>query len=703
MVKSKFEPKWNYNEKREIEEDELTEDKDYTPYYCSLFNVKITFILGNKKRVVSGENIFFYFPVFLIVNEIPRVHIGVFEIKQDIDDNADIDPYQGNLRLFHFVNKDFIGSFYNEVDIENQEKEEEKKEKRIEPEMTEKEEEKDEEKDEEKEKDETDEILEINKSAIKQTDTQRELDEKLQEGFFETEPSVVPPKELEEESNEDSEKIKSDYEDGTRSLWINRFMKNNHYDIVDNEGRGDCFFAVIRDAYSEIGRKVKIDTLRAIVAREINQTTFDNYKEIYDIFFGQLKTIEEEMKKIKKRIGGMKEMYDKKKYDAKSIGMGKILEDTKKMSNDYKELQLRKKDMEELMEEFQFMKNINSLEDLQRHIQTSNFWADTNTVSILERVLNIKIIVLSEEKYSENELNGVLQCGQLNDDHLEKEGNFKPEFYIIVNYSGNHYKLITYKKRRIFKFREIPYDIKALIINKCLEKDSGPYWLINDFRELKSKLGIPADEGAPLDMGDEISNADIYDTDVVFAFHSHSSCKRKAGRGTGERILETRLSEFSELNKSMNNVCNDWRKKLDDTWNTRFTLDNLEWDTVEHYTLGCQYKKTFPDFFMRFANATKNSKEKHFEKLEEARGAASKSGKYDKKVLREKNIKPDEGYSYDEARKKALEAKFTQNLDLKKILLETKMAMLVHYNGPGTQYTEDMSLMVLRRQLQLSQ
>ena len=48
--------------------------------------------------------------------------------------------------------------------------------------------------------------------------------------------------------------------------WIQKYMKNTHYGIIDNEGRGDCLFATIRDAYSGVGKKVSVEQLRKIAS-----------------------------------------------------------------------------------------------------------------------------------------------------------------------------------------------------------------------------------------------------------------------------------------------------------------------------------------------------------------------------------------------------------------------------------------------------
>jgi len=264
---------------------------------------------------------------------------------------------------------------------------------------------------------------------------------------------------------------------------------------------------------------------------------------------------------------------------------------------------------------------------------------------------------------------------------LENQGKFTPDFYIMTCYLGYHYQLISYKHKRILKFSEIPYDVKILVINKCIEKNAGPYYLIQDFRNLKTRLGLSPDEGAPSSDDDEYLVDDLYEPDVVFMFHAKSEGKAKAGKGSGEKIPDARMTEFNFLNKD--STCKDWRRKLDDSWITPFQLDGHRWSSVEHYYQASQFKKGYPDFYLQFSldSDTDISKD-----IAIARAAGSKSGKYKDRIVRPKNVKFDSDFQQEELsvrkleeRDAALEAKFTQNMDLKKILAETKKAKLVRF------------------------
>jgi len=80
--------------------------------------------------------------------------------------------------------------------------------------------------------------------------------------------------------------------------------------------------------------------------------------------------------------------------------------------------------------------------------------------------------------------------------------------------------------------------------------------------------------------------------------------------------------------------------------------------------------------------------------------AGSESGKLESKILRKPEIKIDSDYNVhaDEYRKKALISKFSQNLDLKKLLLDTAPARLDHFVRRNQTVTDDL-LMIVRSEL----
>ena len=106
-----------------------------------------------------------------------------------------------------------------------------------------------------------------------------------------------------------------------------------------------------------------------------------------------------------------------------------------------------------------------------------------------------------------------------------KKGLFSPEWYIITTYNGEHYQLITYKKKRILGFKEIPYDIKNLILINVW-KNAGPYNLIEDFRNLKKKVTVLDDDNDTTEL-----HSDLFESNTVFMFHSNSQTKPKPGKG----------------------------------------------------------------------------------------------------------------------------------------------------------------------------
>ena len=673
-----------YNENISIEKEDLNHMSFV--YETELYDKDIEFVLGKEKHTYAKYNII-YFSVYLVINDKPKKRIGVFEIDsnkfiQSIDEDGSIELENGEL-LF-FVQQNEMSEYFKKYDIKREEKQQDKESDKVDLEyedLT------------DTSPDLSDESLDVFKVSIddKKSKKQSPL---INESIFEEKENVKILPILEEENEEISNNEKKKYEEKVNTTWIEKFTKNNNYNIIDNEGGGDCLFATIRDAFKPIGKLTTIDKLRYHLSNELTEETYENYKSLYMAISNDYKQIKKDIEDVhtseKKLTKDINESTDREKSD-------QLNELKKKEEEKRKNLFKDKKQAKALLQDFIFMENINSFEEYKHYIRSSRFWGDTWALSSLEKILNIKIMVLSEESYPDH-LDDIMQCGQINDQDVGLK-KFQPDYYMVVSYTGNHYKLITYKDKTLFSFKEIPYDVKMMIINKCLEKNAGLYYLIQDFKKFKERMGMDPEEGKKIE--DDVIHKDLYNKDIVFMFHEKSNNKPLAGMGNGESmdILQAIDSEMGF--KELNNI-SDWRRKLDDSYETPFTVDGLRWNSVTHYFMGSQFKKGFPDFYKEFSL---DSNSEFSTDLVKARAAGSNNGKLKDKLLRNESIKIDPDFyeigiepRYELERKIALEAKFTQNLDLLQTLMSTKNGKLVNFRR-GKEPVVDELLMKLRKEL----
>jgi predicted NAD-dependent protein-ADP-ribosyltransferase YbiA (DUF1768 family) len=620
MVFSKIDTRIKYDENRMVYDEDIGFEANLYEILPDALEYKIKVAVGKIKYTYVDKNVIF-FPVYLLNEEDIVMRIGVYEIVSSkvtelLNDVNDMDLTKlTNYEplLFKFATKDTLREY----------------------------------------------SLDKPKVNIKVDDDDKT--EEVDDSKLFSSAEIIGPSELQTEDNEESKKLRDEFVDRTNSTWIEKFMQNNNYNLLDNDGEGDCFFYSIRDAFLGLGRETTVNKLRTLLSDEADDETFMQYKMLYEGYKSSLVSSKEESDKIKKELQTLKDKFKLTRDRDTQIILRKNMEEQVKEFNRIKsENEITKENLKEV----KIMQGVKTLEQFRKKIKSCDFWADTWAISTMERVLNIKFILLSSEAFENEDKANVLVCGQMNDAKLSQLGIFKPDHYVMLDFLGDHYRVITYKNKRILTFDEIPFDLKRLILMKCMESNDGYYNLIPEFMALKEQY--QKDDDIKDDSME--TNEELFDPEekTIFQIYSKSNDKPLPGKGSGEK-LEVGDKRFGELNKIVN-----WRRKLYNSWESPFELDDKQWNSVDHYVNANKFKDSM-EFYEKFALDSNSEISKNVDMANEAGGVK-------KTKLRPKDVEIDSDF---EERKsvvieKALNAKFKiQNF--KDILLKTQDAKIVEY------------------------
>ena len=249
----------------------------------------------------------------------------------------------------------------------------------------------------------------------------------------------------EEESKENEEKsaydaiVSSAEPPAVPPAPINDALESMEFKVVENGGKGDCFFESVQQAFESIGKdEITIAKQREFLSDKADDDVFEQYK---------------------------------------------ILDQTSDL-DEYK---------------FKSPTPI-TLEEFKAYMKTQNFWADEYAISQLEQHLNVRFVILLQDKYalhgSMTQPYNIISCGIALD---PSNTEINPAYYIILTLGGAHYRLVTYQTRSVHTSTELPYIIKKHIIASCMvgrdkktnvlrRRDNTLYSQIPIFREMRDYM-----------------------------------------------------------------------------------------------------------------------------------------------------------------------------------------------------------------------
>lgn len=680
MVLSTINPDVSYAELKTVYKTDKSTEKQM--YELSVLDVNIIVALGTIRATLIKSNVSF-FPIYMVTKSNSVMQIGVYEAETDkitYDEEGNPELSSLNVPLLHtFTTTKMLNKHRLIPEVNNSDQEQEQ---------------------DQKSDSTTSKVTDSNTDPAPKSDTpSNSIPEIRQDIFLQTPHAIIQPP-LKEETRQSALNVRQKYHETINDIWIQKYMKNKQYTILDNEGDGDCFFATIRDAFSSIGQETTVAKLRNKLANAVTIEMYSLYKEQYEMYGAELKSITTSTQKLKAEQDYLKQQMQSNIDSSKQSA---IRVAAKRIKGEYDLIKIEHTNAKALMSEFKFMRGITSFDKFKNIIKTCEFWADAASIQIMETILNIKIIIFSSEMFSMGDLNNVLLCGSgdntENDNSKDEDSvhQFVPEYYIIVDHTGGHYKLIRYKDHSIFKFGEIPFDIKKKISDKCMEKNAGMFSNIPDFTEFNAQYQSAPTVPAFASIN-ESKLLNLYDHNITFMIHDRSADIPLPGKGIGEQILPETIKEYGILSKIP-----QWRKKLSDKFPAEImTKDGKRWMSVEHYFQASKFKNGHPEYYHQFSLESGTPLSKSIEMAVSA--GTSKTGKFENSIIRPSTVDYDDDFFAGRGKMTRTEGrsiKFEQLPEFTELLLATNRAKIIYYKrGKEPEIAND--LMIIRDKLSRS-
>ena len=283
MITSNIDSKVEYAIINNIDKSDLNHEA-YV-YNAKIYNKHIKFVLGTPRFEFLSNNIM-YFNIYLANNGSVISKIGIYETNTTdyaslLDSNGDVDlnkmsepiifPFAKPLIMNNYELIDKFETMSNASDFNNSDD---------------------------------------GSSVTESTNVSEDDDD---DDDYEEKPQKLTTQnydlmELNSQTKEESDYEITNYEEDPSHKWINNYLRSNKYEILDNEGGGDCFFAVLRDALKSVKIETSVKSIREKLANEVTEETLATYKEFFELFYNSMKKTQTQLQEHKKKHLTLKKM-----------------------------------------------------------------------------------------------------------------------------------------------------------------------------------------------------------------------------------------------------------------------------------------------------------------------------------------------------------------------------------------------------------
>lgn len=397
-----------------------------------------------------------------------------------------------------------------------------------------------------------------------------------------------------------------------------------------------------------------VDCLAKCLHRPLDKTESDTKKYLYGILsdhvtlsmFEILKTMflsiqdkidsnKAEHKLVKSQLSEVNKKF--KQLQEQDTEFQMLVEEIKTLKLKSQHHLITQKYLQNLLDNKEYMRHIETLDDFKAFIKSGDYVCEPWTLEIVERLMNVKIILLSKH------IPQWLVCSRQSP-FPHNFSLFNPKYYVMFEFTDNAYRIVEYNGANIFTFESLPLKIKDLVINRCLEKSEGIYANIPLFVKYKQfKLTTEQQHLLQDDTLDLEPDRDkLFIGEDLKNFTHPGSVPSE--RVNFDHVLDSHLVRDKQ-----------WREKLSDTYlkpDGRFTLGDKQWASVNHYVTAQTLKQMDPTKYNKMS--------------------LSSGSTLCKKPIPYMLLNDDDRYS-------AEFAKFSQNPALKQLLLDTGDAKIYVY------------------------